>query len=405
MPKIHPFATVFPEFLTSLFQASASTAPLRHSLVSLSAFVADNTNHKSLSRAMLHHQETIRKIQKNLSPGTITEATIYAVMMLAYFNVFTGKFLSARRHIRGLSLLLHNYSKEGKQASSTTMLIWRCAIRIDYFLASVYPCKPIFPTPPLEQEDLHRRWIRRSVRITDNGEEWALAQFALDNLQSRAAHLSWQASQWRKMGGEMEDEIQGLCTSLIQDFTTWRQRSVFLEEDAKLELQELMQGGDGCGLQGNRFLGFPSMRGGNGFYASLLNEYRCAVLFITFIASPLIGQPSPFDEIRKFHAIDSCRSIASSGETLFPVPMVRMLQLAGLVFAKECEYPDECEWILKQLDHVSKRGIMGAQRVKEMLQVVWKSTYPPTYEETERVMQNEDDLEQLGLEEVYHTKM
>jgi hypothetical protein len=285
------------------------------------------------------------------------------------------------------------------------MLIWRCAIRIDYFLASVYPCKPIFPPPPIEQEDYHRRWIKPCVRTAENGEEWALAQFALDNLQSRAAHLSWQASQWRKMGSQSEEDIQLACATLIQDFTVWRGRAVFLEEDAKIDLQEflqLSQDGTGCD-EGSRFLGFPSMNCRNAFYASLLNEYRCAVLFITFIAYPLVGQVSPFDEIRKVHAIDSCRSIGSMGEMAFPVPMVRILQLAGLVFAKSAEYPDECSWIETQLDHVSQRGVMGANKVKEMLQVVWKSTDSWTYEDTERVMQSKDDLEQLWLEERYDT--
>ena len=160
MPKNHPFATPFPSFLTTLFQVSNSNPHLRHSLVSLAAFVADNTNHRPLVRALLHHQETLRKVQGSLTLGTITESTIYAVMMLAYFNVFTGKFLSARRHIRGLSLLLEQYSAQGNQPSPTTMLIWRCGVRIDYILSSVYPCRPIFPPPPTEQEDLHRGWIR-----------------------------------------------------------------------------------------------------------------------------------------------------------------------------------------------------------------------------------------------------
>jgi hypothetical protein len=282
------------------------------------------------------------------------------------------------------------------------MLIWRCAIRIDYFLASVYPCKPIFPPPPIEQEDHHRRWIKRGVRTAENGEEWALAQFALDNLQCRAAHLSWQASQWRKMGSQREKDIQLLCTTLIQDFTLWRGRTVFMEEDAKIEVQELLALPlDETGDEGSRFLGFPRMNCENSFYASLLNEYRCAVLFITFIAYPVIGQVSPFDEIRRFHAIDWCRSIGSMGEMAFPVPLVRILQLAGLVFAKFVEYPDECSWIEAQLDRVSQRGVMGGNKVKEMLQVVWKSTYSWTYEDTERVMQNEDDLQQLWLEERY----
>src|SRR6202020_2150251 len=101
-------------------------------------------------------------------------------------------------HLRGLSLLLQNHSgMRDKHPSTTTMLIWRSGIRMDHFLSSMYPCKPIFPPPPREQEDFHRTWIHGSVRSIDAGEDWAMAQFALDNLQLRAAHLSWRASQLR----------------------------------------------------------------------------------------------------------------------------------------------------------------------------------------------------------------
>ena len=78
--------------------------------------------------------------------------------------------------------------------------------------------------------------------------------------------------------------------------------------------------------------------------------------------------------------------------------MVRILQLVGLVFADPVKFPEECAWIERQLDRVSNRGVPAASRVKEMLRIVWGSTYPWTYEDTERVMRNEDVLEQLALE-------
>lgn len=407
MPKNHPFATPFPSFLTTLFQVSNSNPHLRHSLVSLAAFVADNTSHRPLVRALLHHQETLRKVQGSLTLGTITESTIYAVMMLAYFNVFTGKFLSARRHIRGLSLLLEQYSAQGNQPSPTTMLIWRCGVRIDYILSSVYPCRPIFPPPPTEQEDLHRGWIRSCV-VGD--EEWALGQFALDNLQSKAAHLSWQASQLRRGHNcqeeeliEREEMIQRACSALIDELTTWRGRKVFLEEDARLEMRKLLST-DGQLDEEGTFLGYPRMNCGNAFYESLLNEYRSAVLFVTFIAAPLINHSSPYTPLRFLHAIECCRSIAATGQTSFPVPMVRILQLAGLVFSHPDEFSRERSWIEEQLDKVSERGVVGANKVKEMLQAVWRSEFEWSYGDTERWMKSEDDLEQLELEEeVYDT--
>jgi hypothetical protein len=147
-------------------------------------------------------------------------------------------------------------------------------------------------------------------------------------------------------------------------------------------------------------LDHPPLVETNPFYAYLLNEYCCAVLFVTFIASPFIGQASPYDDLRKIHAIDSCRSLSAMGEDSFPVPLVRILQLAGLVFANSMEYPEECAWIVGQLDNVSERGVIGAMKVKEMSKVVWESRQPWTYEATERLMQNADVVERFELEEI-----
>ena len=377
-----------------------STPHLRHSMISLAAVIADTSLRRPLVRALLHHQETLRKVQDLLSIGGIDETTIYAVVMLAYFNVFSGRFLSARRHLRGFSILLDQYSRKLQFPSTTMMLIWRCAVRLDYFVSSVYPCKPIFPAPPIEQEELHRPWIHASC--DPNGEEWAMVQFALDNLQSRAAHLSWTTYRDRRFGVPDESAIQDECTRLLDDFTTWRSRKVMVEEDALEQLVELYRDGPSSESSVGTFLHHPPMHIRNRFYTNLLNEFRASVLFITFIASPMITLSSVYDEVRKRQAIDLCRCIAATGVTLYPMPMVRNLQLAGLVFYDPVEYPEECTWIEWQLQMVADRGVQAASRVKEMLLVVWNSMYPWTYEDTERLMQNEDDLEQLDREaEVY----
>ena len=396
MPRVHPYSVVFPQFIPDLMAVANSTPHLRHSMISLAAVIADTSLRRPLVRALLHHQETLRKVQDLLSAGGIEETTVYAVMMLAYFNVFSGRFLSARRHLRGFSILLDQYSKGTQFPSTTMMLIWRCAVRLDYFVSSVYPCKPIFPAPPVEQEELHRIWIHAAVEPSN--EEWAMAQFALDNLQSRAAHLSWTAYQARRFGGSDENAILEQCAQLLNDFTVWRARKVMVEEEALEELVERLRPSKSTGT----FVGHPPMNTRNRFYANLWNEFRASVLFITFIASPVIANPSPYDDVRRRQAIDLCRSIAATGISLFPMPIVRTLQLAGLVFYDPVENPEECMWIEDQLQQVADRGILAASRVKEMLLVVWNSTFLWTYDDTERLMQNEDDLDQLDQEaEVY----
>ena len=396
MPKIHPYAAIFPRFIPDLMQMGTSAAPLLHSLISIAAVITDTVQQRPQIRALIHHQITLRTLQDAITAANgphVDETIIYAVMMLGYFNLFSAHFLSARRHLRGFSLMLHSYLSSGRVPSAMTMLIWRCAVRLDTYVSSVYPCKPIFPTPPEDQEDAHRIWIRAAVR--PSGEEWAMAQFSLDNLQSRAAHLSWSAYESRRKGTANENTIQTECTNLLADFSVWRRRRVFLEEDSLEEL--LQQHRPSAPVQ--TFLHHPPLPMKNTFYANLLNEYRIAVMFVTFIASPQVGGHSLLDAVRKSHAVDCCRSMAATGVSKFPVSMVRILQLAGLVFADPTESPAECAWILEQLDKLIARGVLGALRVKEMLGVVWKSPGIWTFAETERIMQNADDLEALAMEE------
>ena len=227
-----------------------------------------------------------------------------------------------------------------------------------------------------------------------------MAQFALDNLQSRAAHLSWTAYRARRFGVPDEVAIQEQCSQLLNDFTTWRAQKLMVEEEALEELVELYLPSEWVG----KFVGHPPMIIRNRFYMHLLNEFRAAALFITFVSFPVIATPSPYDDVRRRQAIDLCRSIAATGISRFTVPTLRVLQLAGLVFYDPIEYPEECAWIESHLQQVEDRGLSAAARVKGMLHVVWHSTFPWTYQDTERLMQNEDDLDQWDREEEVYEK-
>lgn len=67
MPKVHPYATVFPNFVPDLMQVATSVVPLRHSIISLAAIIADTARGQSLVPALLYHQVTLRQIQDLLS--------------------------------------------------------------------------------------------------------------------------------------------------------------------------------------------------------------------------------------------------------------------------------------------------------------------------------------------------
>jgi hypothetical protein len=196
----------------------------------------------------------------------------------------------------------------------------------------------------------------------------------------------------------MELEIQASCMNLLSDLSKWRTLKVLTDEDVKEDLLKLSLPAER--LKVPTFLDHPPAFLSNGFYGNLLNEYRAAVIFVTFIHSPLVGAPSSFDDLRYSYAVDCCRSISATGVTVYPVPMVRILQLSGLAFAIPGHYARERAWVHEMLDKLTARGVIGGNKVKEMLEMVWASANFWRYEDIARYMQTADALELMKLEEL-----
>ena len=85
------------------------------------------------------------------------------------------------------------------------MFIWRMAIRMDHQWA-IGDQDPIFPlvTKP---DDTRRRWVQRLVDYSHpEMVEWALAQFSLDDLLTRAIAINKRVIQLRSTSSP-DDEL------------------------------------------------------------------------------------------------------------------------------------------------------------------------------------------------------
>jgi len=155
MSNILPYVNIFPSAPSSLFSTSLYHPALRHSVLSISALIADKKSGKGRERALEHLQKSLKLLQNSLSAVEVDEAVAISIFLVAYFNVSSGEHSAARKHLHGLQMVLAQLEKEHltknggilspHAVSPLTMLVWRMAIRMDFILAIIYGRRPIFP--------------------------------------------------------------------------------------------------------------------------------------------------------------------------------------------------------------------------------------------------------------------
>lgn len=181
MDDVLPYANLFPSAIQGLFSSSIHHKALRHSVLSISALIADKKSALGKERALEHLQKSMTLINSSLSAVEVDEGMAISIFMLAYINVASGEHSTARKHLRGLGMVLDQLQQDhfvrngGRKSpfamSPLTMLVWRMAIRMDFIIAIIYARRPVFPMydpSTLDSSDvleLHR--IKRSS--TDNG--------------------------------------------------------------------------------------------------------------------------------------------------------------------------------------------------------------------------------------------
>jgi len=383
MPRVLPYAKLFPTAVGEVFYNGIHHTALRHAILSLSAFMADRRANRPHTRAYMHLQKALRLLQDAISSGNIDDGVLYAVFLMVFFNLVNSDHASSRRHLQGLQSLL-DYRQRQVSAERTltstgsgnqlvmpvlTMLIRRMAMRLDFVLSIFYARKPIF----LHAEDNYRSWIPLAAdKNFPDAADWALAEFALNDILHRAAHLSYQATEMRKAPTYTTlDEliIAHGADELTSDLGNWRTRRIIqnAELTEQIAFQKLAPEKQSMDDVSHRFLHYRPLHIENAFYALLLNQYRAAQLYISLIIHPEQG-PQPPDRFEC--AVDICRTHAAltalpQKDTIMTTE-IWALYLSGFAFGRS--YPMECGWIKEQLAEIDRvEGYPSAKSASDFL--------------------------------------
>ena len=314
------FSQLFPSVFGTIFAHSMLNEGLRFMILSVSSFLADNMEGRQPLRSYRYLQLGLPKIQQALTEGEIDDALIYSVFFAAYLHLIGGELASARRHLVGLILLLESYhdaSGEFRQdIPPELMFIWRMAIRMDHQWA-LGDQEAVFPLVT-KQDNSHRRWVQKLVDYSHpEMVEWALAQFALDDLLTRAIAINMKAIQIRTSIDHDEERTEAAIrretSKLLKEHQAWKDRPCVkaASEQTKAE-QRVYEANEELGGESatERFLHYPPLKISNKLYGAIQVQYYWVLIYVTFITHP---KPGPYPYERFQAAIDVCRTYASVG--------------------------------------------------------------------------------------------
>ena len=225
MPHILNYIVVFPTLFSDILCRGIQDASVRHSVLSIASFLADHRLNRSMGRFDLNYITSLQVIQRSIAEVRVDESLAIAVFLIAWIDAARGQYEVCRKHLRGLSLILErvqpicqNPTASRDRISPLIMLIWRFAIRMDCSVSFFAFQQPIFPMMP-PAEDLHREWISQ-VSASNDGLEWALAAFALDNLFHRTCHYAVRVHQLRGGNRDSLQKSNGMSLQSWKDFKT-----------------------------------------------------------------------------------------------------------------------------------------------------------------------------------------
>lgn len=383
---------LFPSVFGTIFAHAMSNDGLRFMILAVSSLLADNMARRPPLHAYRYLQMAIPQIQQALTNSFIDDALVYSVFLAAYLHLICGELASARRHLEGLRLLLQRYHASPEELQPNMppelMLIWRMAIRMDHLWA-IGDQEAIFPAVA-KQDGIRRRWVQRLVDYShpELG-DWALAQFALDDLLSRAIAINRRAIQLRSSSGYdvqlSENAIRNESQKLLEEHQAWNERPCvkaateqyerernFVEENKLQWFEE----------ETLPFLHYPPLKIDKNFGAIRI-QYFWVLIYITFITDP---QPGVYPFERFQAAINFCRTYAAVRwtQTCGLCRVIIGLYLSGLTLG-EPSYPAgkgaaellltiEFGWIAERLEEIDRVcGLRAGLPVLNILRTTWRS--------------------------------
>lgn len=322
LPLDMGFVQFFPPVFGTIFAHAMSDEGLRYMMLSISSFLVDSMAERPPLRAYKYLQLGISRIQQTLTGGDINDALIYSIFLAAYLHLIGGELTSTRRHLEGLQLLFQRLQTDTGEfllhTSPELVFVWRMAIQMDHHSA-LGDQDVIFP-PMVKKDESWRPWIQTIVDPSHpEMVEWALAQFALDDLLTRAISINKKATQLRSNSNYdkklTEAAIRMEASKLLEEHQAWNNRPCvkaaagqqnaqqwIAEENQELSDEEDM----------DQFLHYPPLIISDKLYGAIIIQYHWVLIYITLITHP---QPGPYTYERFQAAIDVCRKYVAIGQS------------------------------------------------------------------------------------------
>jgi hypothetical protein len=342
LPVIWGVHQMFPSFLTTIFARSLGSKNLYFMVLAVSSYLLDRRLQRSELQSYKYLQQGLPLIKSAIEDGICDDALIYSVFLAAYLHQICGEIATSRRHLEGLYLLLRQHRVipgEGEISENNTpelKLVWRLAIQLDHMWA-IGEHNLVFPIST-KQDDVHREWIGQLVDLArPEMAEWALSQFALDDMLSKAISVMNKATQLRSLPkGDSVKTEQAIATeseSLLEAHVQWLDRpciksatekAISDSEDKLLILK---------GLDDKSPIHYPATRITNKGFGALMVQYFWVLMYITFIKDPRPGA-GPHERFQA--ALDLCSTYEAIGckETFGIGRMVLGLYITGLTLGE-----------------------------------------------------------------------
>lgn len=347
------FTEHFPSAPSAIFELASQHAATLQSILAVSAQHADMVAGRKPTRALVHLSKCLPQIQNALTSVQINEGHIAAVYCLARLHFARRERSTSRKHLHGLYLMLEQYQqcrldgprrhslpllKAPRPPSPFMMFLWRIAIQMDLALGNRGQ-ELVFPSPMPGQDDFHRQWISRIA--SPERTEWALAEFALDDLHHHTLSLEKLAIKLRSSPfyNVVADEarIKAGVDRLWDMHQRWKSREVVRQA---AQAENLYRQRHPIEDSEGQFLRYgPPLRFQNEFLVRMLLYHTERVIHIDGILTQSLTKPSGRC-IRA--AIEVCRLVAGvkdMGAGGGIGQYFQGLNHAGLVFDPR-KYPD-----------------------------------------------------------------
>jgi hypothetical protein len=291
--------------------------PLRYTLIAVSAWLCDGIAGRSRERSVANLRKAIPMIQSAVTETALDDGHGFAVFLLAYLSVVQGDIKGISLHVGGFYRILRycNVLREdgvpNMNQTSLAMILWRMAVRTDNIVAFAGQ-GTAFPTTNIP-DSFYLNWIRDF----DNPErpdttDWAVAQFALDDLANRAVHLAvrsitiQQAVTTGNSDSLEELNVELDMAFLIRDLEEWKRRKVLQETESRERAGRIASP---C-QPPFKFLDYEPLTFADEAYAIMLVQYFTCRIQLSLVSNPKLG---PYPNERHTFAVEICRVYAAIG--------------------------------------------------------------------------------------------